>query len=125
MRIGIDLLDMARFARIAAHPAGRRLVFTAAELVRADALGEQRRNEYLAGRFCAKEAVAKALGRGLGQGLVWHDIEVVGDANGAPVVTVRGGALAVATRERIERIQVSLSHQGGLVVCVAVAIPGY
>jgi holo-[acyl-carrier protein] synthase len=123
MRIGIDLLDMTRFARIAAHPTGRRLVFTAAELVRADALGEQRRHEYLAGRFCAKEAVAKVLGRGLGQGLVWRDIEVVGDAYGAPVVTVRGGALAIAIREGIDRIEVSLSHQGGLVVGVAVAVP--
>jgi holo-[acyl-carrier protein] synthase len=122
MKIGIDLVDIARFARIAAHPVGRRLVFTAAELVRADTLGGQRRSEYLAGRFCAKEAVAKALGRGLGQGLVWRDIEVVGDTYGAPAVTVRGGALEVATRERIEHIEVSLSHQGGLVVCVAVAM---
>jgi holo-[acyl-carrier protein] synthase len=122
MKIGIDLVDIARFSRIAAHPAGRRLVFTAAELSRADALGGRRRGEYLAGRFCAKEAVAKALGRGLGQGLVWRDIEVVGDAHGAPIVTVHGGALAIATRERIERIEVSLSHQGGMVICVAVAM---
>jgi holo-[acyl-carrier protein] synthase len=123
MRLGIDLLDVARFARIAAHPRGRRLVFTAAELARADSLAAARRTEYLAGRFCAKEAIAKVLGRGLGQGLVWRDIEVVGDAYGAPVVTVHGGARAVAARERIDRIEVSLSHHGGLVVCVAVAVP--
>jgi len=123
MRIGTDLVDVARFARIAAHPGGRRLVFTAAELAAADTLGERRRAEYLAGRFCAKEAVAKALGRGLGQGLVWRDIEVLGNAYGAPVATVRGGALAIAAEQRIERIEVSLSHQGGLVFCVAVAVP--
>ncbi|GAA2835353.1 holo-ACP synthase [Kitasatospora paracochleata] len=123
MRIGVDLLEIARFGRIAAHPTGRRIVFSATELAHADALGEPRREEYLAGRFCAKEATAKALGRGLGQGLVWRDIEVLADAHGAPRVVLGGGALSVAERAGIGRIDLSLSHQGGLVVCVAVALP--
>lgn len=123
MRLGVDLVEIARISRIAAHPGGRRLVFTAAELAHADTLGQRRATEYLAGRFCAKEAVAKVLGRGLGQGLVWHDIEVVGDRYGAPTVTLRGGARAVAAEARIDRIEVSLSHQGDLVVCVAAALP--
>lgn len=122
MRIGVDLLAIDdRFARIAAHPAGRRIVFSAAELSRADALGAARRTEFLAGRFCAKEASAKALGRGLGQGLVWHEIEVLGDAHGAPRVRLGGGALDVAAQAGIERIDLSLSHHAGLVVCVAIA----
>jgi holo-[acyl-carrier protein] synthase len=124
MRLGVDLAEIARISRIAAHPGGRRLVFTAAELAHADTLGRRRANEYLAGRFCAKEAVAKVLGRGLGQGLVWRDIEVLGDRYGAPSVTLRGGARAVAGKARIDRVDVSLSHQAGLVVCVAAAVPG-
>lgn len=48
MRIGVDLLEIARFGRIAAHPTGRRIVFSATELAHADALGEPRREEYLA-----------------------------------------------------------------------------
>lgn len=123
MRIGIDLLDVARFGRIAAHPRGRLLVFTTAELTRADTLGEHRRREYLAGRFCAKEATAKVLRRGLGQGLVWRDIEVVEDDYGAPEVRLSGGAKDIAARDRIEQIHLSLTHQGGLVACVAVAVP--
>ncbi|MBX7266514.1 holo-ACP synthase [Micromonospora sp. Llam7] len=124
MRLGVDLVEIARISRIAAHPGGRRLVFTAAELAHADTLGQRRATEYLAGRFGAKEAVAKVLGRGLGQGLVWRDIEVVADRYGAPTVTLRGGARAVATAAGIDRVEVSLSHQGGLVVCVAAALPG-
>jgi holo-[acyl-carrier protein] synthase len=123
VRLGIDLLEIARFSRIAAHPGGRRLVFTSAELACADAFGEPRRLEFLAGRFCAKEATAKALGHGLGQGLVWRDIEVLRDGRGAPGVVLRGGALAVAARERVGRIMLSLSHQGGFIVCVALAVP--
>ena len=123
MRIGIDLVDVARFARIATHPGGRRLVFTAAELAVAGALGERRRGEYLAGRFCAKEAVAKVLGHGLGQGLVWRDIEIVSGALGAPEVRLGGGARAVAEREGVEHIDLSLSHSDGFVMSVAVALP--
>jgi holo-[acyl-carrier protein] synthase len=74
VRIGIDLLDVARFGRVAAHPGGRRIVFTTAELAYADTLAGARRAEHLAGRFCAKEATAKLLGSGFGQGLVWRDI---------------------------------------------------
>ncbi len=39
----------------------------------------------LAGRFAAKEAVAKALGTGFSRGITWLDIEVNQDACGKPV----------------------------------------
>lgn len=123
MRLGVDLLDIDRFARIAAHPGGRRIVFSAREQAHADTLGEPRRTEYLAGRFCAKEAAAKALGRGFGQGLVWRDIEVLADAHGAPVVCLSAGAADVAEQAGVAGIALTLSHHGGLVVCVAVAMP--
>ncbi len=121
MRTGVDLLDIARFARIAAHPGGCRLVFTPAELARAASFAATRRTEYLACRFCAKEATAKALGRGLGQGLVWQDIEVSSDEHGAPMVSLSGGALRLAREHGISRVDVSLAHQGGMVVCFALA----
>lgn len=123
MRLGVDLLDIARFARIAARPRGLRLAFTAAELAEAEDLGDQRRAEFLAGRFCAKEATAKALGRGLGQGLSWRDIEVLRDGFGAPRVVLGGGARSVAEQYGVHVVEVSLSHQGGWVVAVALALP--
>ncbi len=122
MRIGIDLLDMARFDHIAAHPAGRRIVFTPAELEYADTLAGPRRAEHLAGRFCAKEATAKMLGHGLGQGLVWRDIEILRNALGGPGVRLRGGAQRIAERLGVTCVQVSMSHQGGLVVCVVATV---
>lgn len=39
---------------------------------------------HLAGRFAAKEAVAKALGTGFSQKLSWLDIEIRNDAKGKP-----------------------------------------
>ncbi len=118
----MDLTEVARIARIAGHPAGRRLAFTDAEIAHADTLGEPRRLEFLAGRFCAKEAVAKALGHGLGQGLVWRDIEVLPGPLGAPQVRLGGGASALAERAGVERIDLSLSHSGGFVVGMAIIL---
>jgi holo-[acyl-carrier protein] synthase len=119
MRLGVDLQSVSRFARIARHERYRTLVFTGAELAGADRLGERRHVEWLAGRFCAKEAAAKVLGRGFWQGLLWRDIEVVSDEWGAPVVTLSGGARRIADSVGIGDIAVTLSHHNDLVVCVA------
>jgi holo-[acyl-carrier protein] synthase len=122
MRIGVDLMSVSRFARVAAHRRYRTVVFTAAELAEANTLAEPRFTERLAGRFCAKEAVAKALGRGFGQGLSWRDIEVTADDWGAPTVALHRGARVVADEAGVRKVQLSLTHQNDLVVCVATAI---
>lgn len=124
MRIGIDLLSVSRFDRIARHPRYRALVFTATELAQADGLGPERRVERLAGRFCVKEATCKLLGRGFMQGLRWRDIEVVNDGWGAPAVTLHGGARELAERSGLRDIAITLTHQNDLVVAVAAAVPG-
>jgi holo-[acyl-carrier protein] synthase len=99
-------------------------VFTEAELAGSQGLGEARHTEWLAGRFCAKEAAAKVLGRGFWQqGLRWRDIEVVSDEWGAPVVTLSGGARRIADSAGIANIALTLSHHNDLVVCVATGVP--
>lgn len=50
---------------------------------------ERRKVEYLAGRFAAKEAFAKATGRGIGK-LSFQDIEVLADERGAPFLVAKG-----------------------------------
>ncbi len=42
---------------------------------------------HFAGRFAAKEAIAKALGCGIGSELHWHDIEIINDKTGKPLVS--------------------------------------
>lgn len=41
-----------------------------------------------AGRFAAKEAIVKALGCGFGAEAGWHDIEIIADAKGKPIVYI-------------------------------------
>lgn len=47
---------------------------------------------HIAGRFAAKEAIAKALGTGIGANLSWHDMEILGDTLGKPEVTLSADA---------------------------------
>lgn len=54
---------------------------------------------YLAKRWAAKEATAKALGTGIRGGVNFHSMEVVNDALGKPDILLQAGA-----RERLELI---------------------
>lgn len=62
---------------------------------------------HVAGRFVAKEAVVKALGTGFGKAVHWHDIEILNDEWGKPIVK-----LSARLSERLNQPQllVSISH---------------
>ncbi|APC42182.1 holo-ACP synthase [Clostridium estertheticum] len=67
------------------------------------------RAEYVAGRFAAKEAVAKALGTGF-MGFDFKDIEVDRTTLGKPVVILKGKAKLIAKKEGQYIIHLSISH---------------
>ncbi len=104
-RVGVDLLEIARLERALERSPGLALrLFTDRE--RAYAQARARPGQHLAARFCAKEAVAKALGLGV---LNWREIEVVNDSDGAPRIELHGGAAAHAQQLGVG-VQVSLTH---------------
>lgn len=72
---------------------------------------------HFAGRFSAKEAVAKALGTGFGADVSWHDIEILGNELGKPIVH-----LSDAAKKRFDnpRILVSISHSTSHATAVAI-----
>lgn len=107
---GIDLVEVARIARMLAEHGESFLdrCFTPAE--RRYAQGSARRDEHLAARFAAKEAVLKALGTGWRSGIAWTDVEVVSQASGAPTLALRGHAAQIARERGITAWLVSLSH---------------
>jgi holo-[acyl-carrier protein] synthase len=72
---------------------------------------------HFAGRFAAKEAIVKALGTGFGAQVAWHDIEVLSDDLGKPVVLVSD---ALLKRFETPHLLVSISH--GTEYATAVAI---
>ena len=87
--VGIDLLDVARFERaLERRPRLAERLFTDAE--REYAAGRARPGLHLAARFCAKEAVAKALGL---TGWSFRDVEVVA-TDAAPELRLSGSVAA-------------------------------
>ena len=72
---------------------------------------------HFAGRFAAKEAIVKALGTGFGSQVSWHDIEVLNDELGKPVVTISDG---LKQRFNNPPLLVSISHTATLAIAVAV-----
>ncbi|NPA06456.1 MAG: holo-[acyl-carrier-protein] synthase [Chloroflexi bacterium] len=106
LRIGFDLVDVPRFRAFLTRRGGRALtrLFTPHE--RAVAQG---RAERLAARFAAKEAVAKALGTGLGA-VGWLEIEVRTGPHGAPQVHLSGRAAARARALGLFAWSISLTH---------------
>ncbi len=77
-------------------------------------------NRLLAKRFAAKEAIAKALGTGIGRGVSWQDIHIDHDDNGAPLVILSGGALDAAKARGGVRVELSLADEVDYVVAFAV-----
>lgn len=107
---GVDLVEVSRIAEMCREHPGKFVerCFTAGE--RAYCLGRKREAEHFAVRFAAKEAVLKALGTGLSDGLSWTDIEVTRDANGEPGIRLDGRAANLAHARGIRAWLVSLSH---------------
>lgn len=74
----------------------------------------------LAGRFAVKEAVAKALGTGIGD-MRWTDIEVVLDTRGKPDLVLHGQAADLAHALGLSTWSVSMSHTATHAIGFAVA----
>ncbi|HVE67639.1 MAG TPA: holo-ACP synthase [Solirubrobacteraceae bacterium] len=109
--VGIDLLEIARLERaMARRPGLAARVFTDAE--RAYAGSRARPAQHLAARFCAKEAVAKALELDAWR---WRDVEVGADGRAR-----LHGAVARRASERGGAVRVSLTHTAGMAGAVAV-----
>ena len=75
----------------------------------------------MAGRFAAKEAVAKALGTGIGD-VTWTEIEILGDEQNAPKLTLSGMAETKAKELGLTNWSVSISHSQSHSVAFVVAI---
>lgn len=134
VKCGTDLVQVQRIKK-AAEKIGRPFlcrIWTDAEQEACLADGDFARNGLLtpmaaaslAARFAAKEAVAKALGTGIGPaGVHWTDIEVSKAASGSPPkLRLTGGALDRYHQLDGQSISISMSHEGGLALACCVLL---
>jgi holo-[acyl-carrier protein] synthase len=122
--IGIDLIEVSRIKAMIRRYGEKFLsrVFTPQE--REYSLRSVRSAEHFAARFAAKEAVMKALGTGLSQGIAWTDVEVGHDNSGRPIVILHHQAARVAQQQHIVGVRLSLTHIKSAAGAVAIAEGG-
>lgn len=108
--LGTDIVQISRIERsLARSPALAERVLTAAELV--EFVGHAQPARFLAKRFAAKEAAAKALGTGIGRGVSWQQFQVNHDEAGAPLLCCSGYSQQLLQQRHILHCWLSISDE--------------
>lgn len=118
--VGVDIAETKRFENLYSRYGERivRRILTESEQVEFG-----RRNNpasYLATRFAAKEAAAKALGTGFGCGVGYKSIEIKNNNQGKPMLKFINTALELARQKKVENVFVSLSDEKHYVVAMVI-----
>jgi holo-[acyl-carrier protein] synthase len=117
MKVGLDLIEIARIARaLERYEAFRERCFTVDER----AYCESRPNppQHYAARFAGKEAVGKALGFGVARAFAWKDVEIAGRPK--PGVRLSGHVERWAASVGAGPIDLSMTHSDDIAAAVCV-----
>lgn len=108
--IGTDIVDIRRIERTLERQGDRfvRRILTEAERVVFDARGGSA--VFLATRFAAKEAAAKALGTGIGQ-VSFQDVAITNHESGVPALVFSDAAWRLCERHGVVACHVTLSDE--------------
>ncbi len=117
MKVGVDVIEIARIRRALERPGFRERCFTEAERAYCDS--KKNPAESYAARFAGKEAVGKALGCGVA--FTWKEIEIAGRPK--PSVRLSGRTAAWADQVEAGAIDLSMTHSRELAAAVAVVVP--
>lgn len=115
---GVDLIKIDRLRRVIQRHGERFLqrIYTPSELQEID-----QHIPSLAARFAAKEAVAKALGTGIGP-ITWQEIEILRGPQREPILHLHGNAKQRAKELGLETWSLSLSHSESDALAFVIAI---
>ena len=114
---GVDIIEIERIRRVTQGYGDRflRRIYTKSEIEYARGRAPQ-----LASRFAAKEAVAKALGTGIGAELGFHSVQIENDNRGKPLLRFMGSAIEMVAGLNINNAMISLSDEKHYVVAMVV-----
>ena len=118
--VGTDIVEIARIASILNRQNDRFVSRILTDHEQREYIKSQRKTTFLAKRFAAKEAVAKALGTGIGNGVSFQDIEITHDDKGAPLVILSGGAKAVMFDKSASNVFISIADEINYAIAYAV-----
>lgn len=117
--LGNDIIEIDRIKKVIERTGQRFLdrVFTRKEQDYCLHFKESFR--HFAGRFAAKEAVVKALGTGLRDGISWLDIEITNDLMGKPLVQL---SPSIMRQFNNPQILLSISHCDSYAMATAIIV---
>lgn len=120
--IGIDVLHIDRIEKLKKKERLFARIFSDNEL--SYIAKKNKSPQTIAGLFCAKEAVSKVFGTGMGAKIFFNDIEIL-HRDGAPTINIHRPKLKKLMNEHgYEDIKISISHDGDLAIAVAFAVKG-
>lgn len=111
IQCGVDIIEIDRIKHSleSTGDAFRNRVYTKREIEYCESKKVVRYQSYAA-RFAAKEAVAKAFGTGISEGVEFKDIEILNDDKGKPFILLDGRAKEVFDQLGGQTISLSISH---------------
>ncbi len=118
--VGTDIVQIARIEAVLSRQGSRFMCRILCPEEQAEYAASNIPERLLAKRFAAKEAIAKALGTGIGRGVSWQDMRIDHDLAGAPLVVLSGGAADVAAGRGATQVLLSLADEQDYVVAFAV-----
>jgi len=71
----------------------------------------KQKSRFLAKRFAAKEAAAKALGTGIACGVTFHDFIISNDNNGKPILLLDKKAKEIAQKQGVASVHLTISDE--------------
>lgn len=109
--LGTDIVEIARIEAVIARSGDRlaRRILCEAEWQRYQHHHQPAR--FLAKRFAAKEAAAKALGTGIRDGLAFEQFEVYNDTFGKPLLRLHEGAAAQARLMQVRHTHLTIADE--------------
>ncbi len=113
MKIGTDIIHINRIEK-SLEKFGEKFK---TKFLNTDEIALAKKVESIAGFWAAKEAIAKALGCGIGAELSFHDIILTKSAKGAPSFLLSKEA---QQKHQIKDASLSISHDGGFAIAVVV-----
>jgi len=111
MKCGTDIIEISRIKE-SIEKYGETFInkiYSSREIEYCEKKGQVKYQHYAA-RFASKEAVAKMFGTGFNGSFEWKDIEVINDNLGKPQIELSNGAKKIFEEEKLEKIDISLSH---------------
>ena len=123
IKVGIDTIQINRIEQIL-EKFGSRFIDKILHPLEIIAFNERKVNRasYLAKRFSAKEAIAKALGVGIGRLLTFEDMIILNDEFGVPKITIDDNKIQaiIGSNKRCD-IEVSMSDDYPIATTCAIA----